>query len=32
VRRVLRPWIAAALPEIMDGAVQESKGGVQGGG
>ena len=25
VRRVLGPWSAAALPEIMDGAVQESK-------
>jgi len=25
VRRVLRPWNAAALPEIMTGALQESK-------
>jgi len=31
-RRVLWPWNAAALPEIMAGAVQESKRGVQGGG
>jgi len=29
---VLWPWSAAALPEIMAGAVQESKRGVQGGG
>jgi len=28
---VLLPWNAAALPEIMAGAVQESKRGVQGG-
>jgi len=28
VRRVLRPWTAAALPEIMAGALQESKRGV----
>jgi len=27
-RRVLLPWNAAALPEIMAGAVQESKRGV----
>ena len=32
VRRVLRPWNAAALPEIMAGAWQESKRGVQVGG
>ena len=25
VRRVLRPWFAAALPEIMAGALQERK-------
>jgi len=29
---VLRPWNAAALPEIMAGDVQESKRGVLGGG
>jgi len=29
---VLRPWSAAALPEIMARALQESKRGVQGGG
>jgi len=28
---VLWPWSAAALPEIMAGALQESKRGVQGG-
>jgi len=28
VRRVLWPWNAAALPEIMAGAVEESKRGV----
>ena len=28
---MLWPWNAAALPEIMAGAVQESKRGVQGG-
>ena len=27
-RRVLWPWIAAGLPEIMAGALQESKRGV----
>ena len=32
MQRVLGPWIAAALPEIMAGAVQESKGGVAVGG
>ena len=31
VRKVLWPWNAAALPEIMAGALQESKGGVLGG-
>jgi len=30
-RRVLWPWNAAALPEIMAEALQESKRGVQGG-
>ena len=29
---MLLPWNAAALPEIMAGAVEESKRGVQGGG
>jgi len=29
---VLPPWSAAALPEIMAGALQESKRGVPGGG
>ena len=29
---MLRPWNAAALPEFMAGAVQESKRGVPGGG
>jgi len=29
---VLGPWSAAALPEIMAGALQESKRGVHGGG
>jgi len=32
VRRVTGPWNAAALPEIMAGALRESKRGVQGGG
>jgi len=32
VRRVLRPWNAAALPEIMAGTLQESKSRVLGGG
>ena len=32
MQRVLEPWNAAALPEIMAGAVEESKRGVQGGG
>ena len=32
VRRVLGPWSAAALPEIMAEALQESKRGGQGGG
>jgi hypothetical protein len=32
VRRVLPPWNAAALPEIMAGALQEGKGGVAVGG
>jgi len=31
VRRVLWPWNAAALPEIMAGAVEEGKRGVPGG-
>ncbi|MBT9161090.1 MAG: hypothetical protein DDT26_02389 [Dehalococcoidia bacterium] len=32
VRRETGPWNAAALPEIMAGALQESKGGVLGAG
>jgi len=32
VRRVTGPWNAAALPEIMAGALQESKRRVHGGG
>jgi len=32
VRRVTGPWNAAALPEIMAGALQESKRGVLGDG
>ena len=32
VRRVLLPWSAAALPEIMAGALEEGKRRVQGGG
>ncbi len=31
-RRVTGPWNAAALPDILAGALQESKGGVLGGG